>query len=69
MFLLMSAVDLVGVKILFAHLKALQMRMRKLVLDFSVAQILPEKINKMFLPKNLGFIILTRSVASLDKSV
>ena len=30
--------------------------MRKLVLDLSVAQILPEKINKMFLPKRLGFI-------------
>ena len=47
----MSAVDMVGVKILFAYLKALEMRMRKLVLDLSVAQILPEKINKRFLTK------------------
>ena len=30
--------------------------MRKLVLGLSVAQILPEKINKMFLTKMLGFI-------------
>ena len=29
--------------------------MQKLVLDLSVTQILPEKINKMFLPKRLGF--------------
>ena len=56
MFYLMSAVELVGVKICLAHLKALEMRMRKLVLDLSVAQILPEKINKVFLPKKLGFI-------------
>ena len=32
------------------------MRMRKLVLNLSVAQILPEKIYKIFLPKMLGFI-------------
>ena len=51
MFLLMSAVDLVGVKILFAHLKALQMRMRKLVLDFSVAQILPREIQQNIFTK------------------
>ena len=56
MFYLMSAVELVGVKNLFAHLKALEMRMQKLVLDLSVAQILPGKINKIFLPKKLGFI-------------
>ena len=47
----MSAVEWVGVKILFAHLKALAMRMQKLVLDFSVAPILPEKMNKMFFTK------------------
>ena len=56
----MSAVELVGVKILLAHLKALEMRMRRLVLDSSESRgrpvKLPEKINKMFLPKNLGFI-------------
>ena len=51
----MSAVELVGVKIRFAHLKALEMRMRKLVLDLSVTQILPEKIDKMFLTNKVGF--------------
>ena len=56
MFCLMSAVELVGVKILFVHLKALKIRMRKLVLDLSEPQILPEKISKIFLPKKLGFI-------------
>ena len=56
MFHLMSAVELVGVKICLVHLKALEMRMRKLVLDLSVAQILPEKIYKKFLQKKLGFI-------------
>ena len=38
------------------------MRMRKLVLDLSVAQILPEKINKVFLPKKLGFIDVLSTV-------
>ena len=56
MFYLMSAVELVGVKFWFAHLKALEMRMRKLLLDLPVAQILPEKINKIFFPKKLGFM-------------
>ena len=58
----MSAVELVGVKILFAHLKALEMKMQKLALDLSVAQILPEKLNKMFLPKRLGFIDVLSTV-------
>ena len=49
----MSAVALVGVKSGFAHLKALEMRMLKLALDLFVAQILPEKINKIFFSKNL----------------
>ena len=62
MFYLMSAVELVRVKIWFTHLKALKLRMRRLVLDLSVAQILSEKINQTFLTKKLGFIILTRSV-------
>ena len=35
--------------------KALEMTMPKLVLHLSVAQILPEKINKMLLPNRLGF--------------
>ena len=38
------------------------MRMRKFVLDLSVAQIVPEKINKMFLPKELGFIDVLSTV-------
>ena len=62
MFHLMTAVEIVGVKIVFFHLKALEMRMRKLVLDLSLAQILPAKINKMFLPKKLGFIDVLRTV-------
>ena len=66
MFCLMSAVRLIGVKIWLVHLKALETRMRKLVLDLSLAQILPEKTNKMFLPKNHGFIILTSSVINLN---
>ena len=45
MLYLMSAVELVGVKIRLAHMKALEIKMRKLVLDLSVAQILPKKIN------------------------
>ena len=49
MFYPMSAVALVGVKIGFVHLKALEMRRLKLVLELFVAQILPEKINKTFL--------------------
>ena len=64
MFCLMSAVALIGVKIWLVHLKALEMRMRKLVLDLSLAQILPEKINKVFLPKKLGFINVLRTVGS-----
>ena len=62
MFYLMSAVDLVEMKIQFAHLKALEMRMRKLVLDLSVAQILAEIINKILLPKKLGFIDVLSTV-------
>ena len=59
----MSAVELVGVNILFAHLKALEIRMRKLVLDLSVNQILSKKINKRFLPKKLGFIDVLSTVS------
>ena len=43
------------------------MRMQKLVLDLSVAQILLEKINKLFLSKKFGFIILTRSVQTVER--
>ena len=39
------------------------MMMQKLVLGLSVAQIRPEKINRMFLPKNLGFIDVLSTVA------
>ena len=58
MFYLMSAVELVGVK----TLKALEMRMRKLVLDLYVAQIFPEKINKISLQKKLLFIDVLSTV-------
>ena len=61
MFYLTSAVELVEVKICFAHLKVLGMRMRKLVLDLSVAEIFPGKINKILLPKECGFIEKRRS--------
>ena len=37
--------------------------MRKLVLGLSVAQILPEKINKMLFLKNLGFFDVNRTVS------
>ena len=47
MFCLTSAIELVRVKIWCVYGKALGMRMQKLVLDLSLAQILPEKINKM----------------------
>ena len=60
MFCLVSAVELVGVKIKYAHVKALGMRIRKLVLF--LAQILPEKINKIISPNNLGFIDVNRTV-------
>ena len=45
-------------------LKALGMRMWKLVLGLPVAQILPEKINKMLSLDNLGFIDVLATVAS-----
>ena len=62
MFCLISVVALVGVKIRLVHLKALEMRMRKLVLNLSLAQILPEKINKMISPNIIGFIDVNRTV-------
>ena len=57
-----SAVALVGVKIWHAHVKAFGMRMRKLVLGLSVAQILLEKINKTLSSNKLGFIDVNRTV-------
>ena len=36
--------------------------MRKLVLGVPLAKILPKKINKMFLPKKLGFIDVLSTV-------
>ena len=46
------------------------MMMRKLVSGLFVPQILPEKINKTFLPKKLGFIDLLRTVClKIDKSL
>ena len=58
----MSAVELVGVKICWIHVKAREMRMQKLVLGLSLAQMLPEKINKMFSSNNLRFIDVNRTV-------
>ena len=58
----MSAVELVGVKIWHAHVKALGMRMRKLVLVLSLPKILTEKINKMLSTNNHGFIDVNRTV-------
>ena len=46
-------------------MKALEMRMQKLVLDLSLAQVLPEKINKILTPNGLGFIDVNRTVAML----
>ena len=65
MFCLISAAELVGVKIWYAHVKALGMRMRKLVLFFSVAQILPEKINKMDFLNSLEFIDVSQTVPGI----
>ena len=48
-------------------MKALEMRMQKLVLDLSVAQILREKINKLFLPNRLGFIDVLSTVRTIFK--
>ena len=48
-------------------MKALGMRMRKLVLGLSLAQVLPEKINKIHSSNNLGFIDLNRTVADFFK--
>ena len=62
MFCLMSAVAMVGGKFRLVHLKALEMRMRKLVLDLSLAQILSEEINKMLSLNNLGFIDVLSTV-------
>ena len=41
------------------------MRMRKLVLDLSLAQKLPDKINKMLSLNSLGFIDVLSTVVSL----
>ena len=41
------------------------MRMRKLILDLSLEQILSDKIKKKFLPKKLGFIDVLRTVRML----
>ena len=49
-------------------MKALGMRLRKLVLVLSLAQVLTEKINKMLSQNNLGFIDVNRTV-SLDNKM
>ena len=38
-----------------------------MVLDLSVAEILPEKINKMFLPNKLGFIDVLLTVTNRNE--
>ena len=43
-------------------MKALEMRMRKLALDCSLAQILPEEINQMLSTNNPGLIDVNRTV-------
>ena len=58
----MSAVELVGVKISYAHVKALEMRLQKFLLSLSVGQIFPEKINKMLSLNKLGFIDVNLTV-------
>ena len=45
--------------------KALGMKMRKLVLGLSLAQILPEKINKIFSSNNPGRFLLVESVLAI----
>ena len=67
----MSAVELVKVKIWFAHPKALEMRVRKLVLGLSVAQILPEKINNMFLTRKawINWCVVTVTVYEVNTDV
>ena len=65
-FELMSAVELVKSKIWFSLLKALEMRIENWYWTYlSVAQILSEKINKMFLPNKLGFIDVLSIVCML----
>ena len=46
-------------------MKALEMRMQKLVLDLSLAQVLPEKINKILTPNSLGFIDVNQTVKAI----
>ena len=53
----MSAVDLLGVKIGWVHVRALEMKMQKLVLGWSLAQMLPEKTYKSLSSNNPGFIV------------
>ena len=47
-------------------MKALEMRIHKLVLGLSLAQILPEKINKILTPNSLGFIDVNRTVLQVQ---
>ena len=62
MFCLMSCVETVWLRVWYAHEKALEMRMQKLVLGLPAAQIFPEKINKMLSQNYLVFINVNRSV-------
>ena len=64
-FVLLSAVELVGVTIWWVHVKAHEMRMWNLVLGLSLAQILLEKINKMIRMLCPGRFSLVESVLYL----
>ena len=48
-------------------MKALGIRMRTFLLGLSLAQVLPEKINKIHSSNNLGFIDVNRTVHDIDK--
>ena len=65
MFCIVSAVELVEITIWWVHVKALEMRMWKLVLGLSLAQILLEKINKMIRILWSGRFILIAAVSLL----
>ena len=47
-------------------MKALGIGIRKLVLGLSLAQILPEKLDKMFSQQKHGFIDVNRTVSCLE---
>ena len=60
----MSAVEIVGVKFCCAHVKTLEMTMRKLVLGVTV-EILLEKIHNIIFKNNLRFIHVNQTVTMI----